>query len=42
MKLFRQYTPIVYNNNWISNSNKISTPSSVFGVVWIHLTIIII
>ena len=34
MKLFRQYTTIVYNNNWISNnnSNKISTPSSVF--VW--------
>ena len=32
MKLFRQYTPIVYNNFWISKSNKISTPSSVF--VW--------
>ena len=28
MKLFRQYTTIVYNNNWINNS----TPSSVF--VW--------
>jgi len=34
MKLFRQYTTIVYNNNRISNnnSNKISTPSSIF--VW--------
>ena len=31
MKLFRQYTPIVYN------SNKISTPSSVFvwGIGWL-------
>ena len=33
MKLFRQYTTIVYNNNWINNS----TPSSVFvwGIGWL-------